>query len=124
MRAIVYNAPHTFALRDIPTPVPGPGEVRVKVLQVGLCGTDLHLHNGRFLATFPFIPGHEVVGHVDELGSGVTGLRALGAGVRWRAYVRESVAFIRRRRGGRGTSPGQHGGPSRGEAAGARDSKH
>ena len=74
MRAIVYNAPRTFALRDIPTPVPGPGEVRVKVLQVGLCGTDLHLHNGRFLATFPFIPGHEVVGHVDELGPGVTGL--------------------------------------------------
>ena len=74
MRAIVYNAPRTFALRDIPTPVPGPGEVRVKVLQVGLCGTDLHLHNGRFLATFPFVPGHEVVGHVDELGPGVTGL--------------------------------------------------
>jgi D-arabinitol dehydrogenase (NADP+) len=74
MRAIVYNAPRTFALRDIPTPVPGPGEVRVKVLQVGLCGTDLHLHNGRFLASFPFIPGHEVVGHVDELGPGVTGL--------------------------------------------------
>ena len=49
-------------------PRPGPGEVRVRVLQTGVCGTDLHLHDGRFLATYPMIPGHELVGVVDQIG--------------------------------------------------------
>ena len=36
----------------------------------GMCGTDLHLHEGQFLATFPLTPGHETVGVVDALGPG------------------------------------------------------
>lgn len=36
----------------------------------GMCGTDLHLHEGQFLATFPLTPGHETVGVVDEVGFG------------------------------------------------------
>jgi D-arabinitol dehydrogenase (NADP+) len=74
MRAVVYDAPRTFTVREIPMPAAGPGQVRVKVLQTGVCGTDLHLHDGRFMATFPLIPGHEVVGLVDAIGQGVTGL--------------------------------------------------
>ena len=37
----------------------------------GVCGTDLHIHNGDFNARFPLIPGHELVGTVDALGDGV-----------------------------------------------------
>jgi D-arabinitol dehydrogenase (NADP+) len=70
MRAVVYDAPRSFTVRDIPAPEAGPGEVRVRVLQTGLCGTDLHLHDGQFMAAFPLIPGHEVVGVVDHLGPG------------------------------------------------------
>jgi D-arabinitol dehydrogenase (NADP+) len=71
MRAVLYDAPRSFALTDIPLPAAGPGEVRIRVEQVGVCGTDLHIHNGDFNAVFPLIPGHELVGVVDALGEGV-----------------------------------------------------
>jgi D-arabinitol dehydrogenase (NADP+) len=74
MRAVVYDAPRSYAVTDIPTPEAAAGEVRIKVDQVGLCGTDLHIHEGDFNAVFPLIPGHELVGVVDQLGDGVTGL--------------------------------------------------
>jgi D-arabinitol dehydrogenase (NADP+) len=60
-------------VRDIPIPEPGPGEVLIKVIQTGVCGTDLHIHEGDFYAAFPLIPGHEIVGTIAGLGDGVTG---------------------------------------------------
>jgi D-arabinitol dehydrogenase (NADP+) len=71
MRAVLYDAPRSFAVTDIPLPAARPGEVRIRVEQVGVCGTDLHIHNGDFNAVFPLIPGHELVGVVDALGDGV-----------------------------------------------------
>jgi len=71
MKAILYDAPRSYSLTDVPTPDVGPGEVRIKIDQIGVCGTDLHIHNGDFGAVFPLIPGHELVGVVDELGEGV-----------------------------------------------------
>jgi D-arabinitol dehydrogenase (NADP+) len=70
LKAVVYDAPRSFAVRDVPTPEPGPGEVRISVNQVGVCGTDLHIHEGEFQARFPLIPGHELVGVIDALGEG------------------------------------------------------
>jgi D-arabinitol dehydrogenase (NADP+) len=75
MKAVVYDIPAHFDLREIPSPEPGPGEVRIAVQQTGICGTDLHIHNGKFFAEFPLTPGHELVGPVAGLGAGVTGLR-------------------------------------------------
>jgi D-arabinitol dehydrogenase (NADP+) len=72
MKAVVYDAPRQYAVKEIPNPEARPGEVRIKVKQVGVCGTDLHIHHGDFNAVFPLIPGHELVGTVDELGDGVT----------------------------------------------------
>ncbi|HEX8095005.1 zinc-dependent alcohol dehydrogenase family protein [Jatrophihabitans sp.] len=72
MKAVVYDAPRSYDIKEIPTPTAGPGQVRIKVDQVGVCGTDLHIHHGDFNAVFPLIPGHELVGVVDELGEGVT----------------------------------------------------
>jgi D-arabinitol dehydrogenase (NADP+) len=71
MRAVLYDAPRSFAVTDIPLPEAGPGEIRIRVEQVGVCGTDLHIHNGDFNAVFPLVPGHELVGVVDALGDGV-----------------------------------------------------
>lgn len=71
MKAILYDAPRSYSLTDVPTPDVGPGEVRIKIDQIGVCGTDLHIHNGDFGAVFPLIPGHELVGVVEELGEGV-----------------------------------------------------
>ena len=72
MKAVVYDAPRSFSIKEVPTPEPGPGDVRIKVIQVGVCGTDLHIHNGDFNAAFPLIPGHELVGTVESVGNGVT----------------------------------------------------
>jgi D-arabinitol dehydrogenase (NADP+) len=75
MKAVLYDAPRSYAVTDIPLPDAGPGEVRIQVQQVGVCGTDLHIHNGDFNAVFPLIPGHELVGVVDALGEGVEQFR-------------------------------------------------
>ncbi len=75
MRAIVYAEPGKFELAEIPRPDPAPGQVLLKVLMTGVCGTDLHLHAGEFSPTYPLTPGHEMVGEVAELGTGVTTLR-------------------------------------------------
>ncbi len=71
MKAVVYDAPRSFSIQDIPTPQAGPGEVLIQVIQTGVCGTDLHIHEGDFYAAFPLIPGHEIVGTIAGLGDGV-----------------------------------------------------
>jgi len=71
MKAVVYDAPRSYAIQEIPLPEPLAGEVRIKINQVGVCGTDLHIHHGEFQAKFPLIPGHELVGNIDALGDGV-----------------------------------------------------
>jgi len=74
MRAVVYDAPRQFSLRTVATPEPGVGEVRLAVEMAGMCGTDLHMHDGGFFSKYPLTLGHEIVGWVDLLGEGVDGL--------------------------------------------------
>jgi D-arabinitol dehydrogenase (NADP+) len=74
MKAVVYSAPLQFRVQSRPLPEPGPREVRIRVLQAGVCGTDLHIHRGEYLAGYPLTPGHEVVGEVDSVGSDVIGV--------------------------------------------------
>jgi D-arabinitol dehydrogenase (NADP+) len=71
MRAVVYDRPEQFEVRDLPVPEPAGGEVLLKVVVAGVCGTDLHLHLGEFGPTYPLTPGHEFVGEVVALGRGV-----------------------------------------------------
>lgn len=72
----MYDAARTFSVREVPTPEAGPGDVLIKVLRTGICGTDLHIHEGHFNARFPLIPGHEVVGTVEAVGEGTRGFAA------------------------------------------------
>lgn len=74
MRAVVYSAPREFSLRTLPKPEPGPGEVVLRSTITGVCGTDLHIHEGGFFSQYPLTPGHEIVGTVDTLGPGVDDL--------------------------------------------------
>ncbi len=70
----VTTSPLKF--REIPIPQPGPGQVRVKVHVCGVCRTDLHVIEGELPpVTRPIIPGHETVGIIDQLGSGVSQLK-------------------------------------------------
>ena len=50
--------------------------MRLRVLVTGVCGTDVHLHDGEFFPVYPLVPGHEVVGVVDLLGEGVVEVAA------------------------------------------------
>lgn len=72
MKAVVYDRPGSFEVRRVPVPEPGLGEVLLRTVVAGVCGTDLHLHDGEFGPTYPLTPGHEVVGEVAAVGSGVT----------------------------------------------------
>jgi len=70
MRAVVYEEPRSFRVREVALPEPSAGQVRVRMTLAGMCGTDLHLHEGQFLANFPLTPGHETVGEIDAIGPG------------------------------------------------------
>ncbi|MEO8606620.1 MAG: zinc-binding dehydrogenase [Chloroflexota bacterium] len=72
-------------LRDIPEPTPAPGQVRIKVLAAGICGTDLHIYKDEFRSVPPVVLGHEVSGEIDALGEGVEGLN-LGERVTTETY--------------------------------------
>jgi propanol-preferring alcohol dehydrogenase len=60
-------------LKEVPTPQPQAGQVRVKIAVCGVCHTDLDEAEGRLAARLPVIPGHQIVGHVDALGPGAVG---------------------------------------------------
>ncbi|MFC4630048.1 alcohol dehydrogenase AdhP [Promicromonospora alba] len=75
MRAAVvtdFTAP--LEIQEIPVPEPGPDEVLVRIEASGLCHTDIHAAHGDWPVkpTPPFVPGHEGVGRIEKLGSGVT----------------------------------------------------
>jgi propanol-preferring alcohol dehydrogenase len=63
-------------LRELPAPVPGTGEIRLRVHACGLCRTDLHTVEGDLpLRKTPLVPGHQIVGVVDAVGAGVRAFR-------------------------------------------------
>jgi threonine dehydrogenase-like Zn-dependent dehydrogenase len=72
MKALVIHAPHKASVETVPYPVPGPGEVTIKVHNCGVCGTDYHIFEGVFLSPYPIIPGHEFSGVIAEVGEGIT----------------------------------------------------
>ncbi|ODQ50376.1 alcohol dehydrogenase [Saitoella complicata NRRL Y-17804] len=72
MKALQYDKPESFAVVELPLPELRPTDVLIKVAACGVCGTDLHIHEGEFLAKFPLVPGHECVGTVAAIGPKVT----------------------------------------------------
>jgi alcohol dehydrogenase, propanol-preferring len=74
MRAMVLSAPRApLQLQERADPIPGDGQIRVKVSACGVCRTDLHVVDAELPhIKYPVIPGHEIVGRVDLLGSNVT----------------------------------------------------
>jgi L-iditol 2-dehydrogenase len=75
MRAVVLTGPNAHEVRDdVAVPHPGPMEVLCQVDSTAICGTDLHIYEGKFPGRwpkgYPFIPGHEWSGTVVEVGQG------------------------------------------------------
>lgn len=73
MKAVRIPEANVIEIIEIPEPeVTNPSEVKVKIKQVGICGSDMHIYHGTNpLATYPRIVGHEVAGEVVEVGSNV-----------------------------------------------------
>ena len=103
MRALCVNSArpiedHPLRLVELPAPIPGPGELRLRVQACGLCRTDLHIIEGDLsLPTLPIVPGHQIVGTVDQVGEGVTHFQAGDRlGVPWLYSTCGRCAFCRR----------------------------
>ncbi|GAA1419716.1 hypothetical protein GCM10009640_07950 [Agrococcus citreus] len=74
--AVVRRFDEDIAMEDLPVPEPGVGPVLVRIEASGLCHTDIHAARGDWpvVPGLPFIPGHEGVGIVEQLGDGVSRL--------------------------------------------------
>ena len=79
MRAVVVEAPHEVAYREVAAPDVGAGDVLVRSREAGLCRTDIEMMTGVFTdprwVRFPVIPGHEWAGTVAEVGASVESVR-------------------------------------------------
>ncbi len=76
MRAVVYKKPFEVAVEDVPDPaIEHPNDVIVKVDATAICGSDLHMYEGRTAASPGLVFGHENLGTVEDAGSGVVSLR-------------------------------------------------
>ncbi|MDF2447008.1 MAG: alcohol dehydrogenase [Moraxellaceae bacterium] len=98
MRAMVLAGPgQPLQETRLDDPVPGPGQVLLKVRACGVCRTDLHVVDGELPAPgHAVIPGHEIVGTVALLGEGVTRFR-LGerVGVPWLGFACGECRYCR-----------------------------
>jgi threonine dehydrogenase-like Zn-dependent dehydrogenase len=74
LRAAVMPAPHApIDLRELSLPELEPGAAMLRTLYSEVCGTDVHLHEGRLRAVpYPIIPGHVSVGHIESLRGRIT----------------------------------------------------
>ena len=86
MKAALLREPGMpLSIEEIPDPLPGPGEILIRVKACGVCHTDLHLATGEWpLKKLPLVLGHEAVGVVESVGAGVSSFKPGDrAGVPW-----------------------------------------
>src|SRR5579862_3646510 len=95
-QAPIESAP--LVLREIPAPVPGQGEVRVRVSVCALCRTDLHVIEGDLPPLkSPIIPGHQAVGYVDAIGPGSRRFKeGQRIGIAWLRYTDGTCIYCSR----------------------------
>ena len=78
MKAIQINAtggPEVLELAELPIPVPGPGQVLIRIEAIGVNFIEIYFRKGTYKAALPLIPGSEAAGTVEDLGSGVNGFK-------------------------------------------------
>lgn len=72
MRALVYNGPHDVSVEEVPDPeIEQPTDVLVKITTTNICGSDLHMYEGRTDVEEGKVLGHENLGEVIEVGTSV-----------------------------------------------------
>lgn len=80
VQAAVMTAPGRIELRPFPRPAIGADELLLRVERTGICGSDKHMYAGHMKLQFPVIPGHELVGVIEELGPQATAAMAVVGG--------------------------------------------
>ncbi len=99
MKAMVlYRVREPLRLQEVPVPEPSDEEVLVRIKTCGVCRTDLHIVDGDLPAPkLPLIPGHEIIGIVEKVGSRVEGFKVGDrVGVPWLAYTCGQCRYCRR----------------------------
>ncbi len=72
MNAIVFKGPYSVELADVPDPtIEGPLDAVVRITTTNICGSDLHMYEGRTSVEGGKVLGHENMGVVEEVGAGV-----------------------------------------------------
>ena len=89
-----------LVLREIAEPQPAPDEVRIRVSACAVCRTDIHIVEGDLaLHRRPLIPGHQVVGRIDQVGESITQFRVgQRLGIAWLRHVDGTCRFCQRGR--------------------------
>jgi propanol-preferring alcohol dehydrogenase len=102
MRAMVLDKPRqSLQLRDVEKPTPARGQLLVRIATCGVCRTDLHVVDGELPdPKLPLIPGHQIVGHVEEIGEEVNSKFKVGdrVGIPWLGWTDGECAFCRSNR--------------------------
>lgn len=101
MRAMVLEKPKApLALRDVPKPKPGRGQLLIRVSACAVCRTDLHIVDGELPSPkLPLILGHQIVGRVEQLGEGVKGFsKDDRIGIPWLGWTDGDCAYCRSNR--------------------------
>jgi propanol-preferring alcohol dehydrogenase len=89
MQAMVLQRPGTALVAERRAlPLPGPGQVRVRISACAVCRTDLHVVDGELPdPRVPIVPGHEIVGVIDAVGSGTPRQPGERVGIPWLGYT-------------------------------------
>lgn len=75
MKALQYFGPKDLRFVDIPKPIISDSDVLMRVKEVGICGTDLHIYSGGMKVPTPLVMGHEFVGDIVEVGKSVKNVK-------------------------------------------------
>jgi alcohol dehydrogenase, propanol-preferring len=102
MRAMVLDKPRQpLQLRDVEKPRPTKGELLVRIVTCAVCRTDLHVVDGELPnSKLPLIPGHQIVGYVEEIGEDVNSKFTVGdrVGIPWLGWTDGECAYCRSNR--------------------------
>ena len=102
MRAMVLDKPRQpLQLRDIERPRPAKGQLLVRIATCGVCRTDLHVVDGELLdPKLPLIPGHQIVGYVEQIGPDIPSSFAIGdrVGIPWLGWTDGECIYCRSNR--------------------------
>lgn len=76
MKAVVLNAPNKLSIAEIEKPVPGEGEALLKIVSMGICGSDVSAYKGKNpQVRYPLVLGHELGAVVEEIGENEKGIK-------------------------------------------------